>query len=519
MASLITNQSSGTVNLPPPFNQTLDAGDSVIVDNTPSEVAQAFGGSMPDTIRVDITNDVPSTTSELWVDPVMGNDTFPGSKFRPLHSLDAALRRVGLDANVDINLLPHPDVDGHPTEELWKMKPRTGKLRIRGIGKIVGQQEIAVTSRSDRVYEFTAAAPGWTDGEWAGWDIVVGSVSANGIQEGQPRTIVWNDSDSIVTATIHAKFPSFETISAGDTFRIERPAVAINTAPRAGDQQARHLIGGANNAGNANLFRPFDGNVIIENIEMRQPDNQSFDVFVTGNITCYGMHITADDNSFHKWVFNHATVRGGPYVGTTAEAYGQADYIYGWGISCRQRTPSNIRPGISGAQSTFDLYYAGGVVRVEDGCDFQIQSGLFDGRGTSGFPHAALYVRNSHCQTNNNIRNNLYFYNTDDGYDMETEHGYLEIFMPLRHLGTGPIARARYNGQIVLGDDPVVLGSTAGVYTAAQYGAQIRITGWDGATLGDTRCGSNTFTDRAAGAWAVGEYLDGEGSSHIYRTS
>lgn len=496
---------------------TIIRDETVAKKNTPIRV----GGLLLDIVRRFL---VKAEDLDLWVDPINGSDSNTGTQASPFATYARARSSIPdyipASITVVVHLLPHSDPEGYNEEEFWDWPIIHGTFRIKGEGVIVGQTDIALTARNNRTYDFSGAAPGWTEGEWSGWDIVVGSTSSEGIVEGQPRTVVWNTADTIVTATIHAKFPTFEVVSPGDTFRIVRPAVAINTSPRADDDLARHIVGGVNNSGNSNLFRPFDGNLIFENLEMRQPDGESRDVFVTGHVTFFGTHITQDHTSYHKWIINRANVRCGPYTGTDALGYGTEDYLYGWGLSGRSRSSGGIRPGIDVFQSSFDAYFAGGGLVSEEGTDWRLQAGIFDGTGRTGFPHASIYTRHSFFGTNDSTRENFYVIGFDDGFCLESEHGFLEVFHTMQLIGGRPIARARYLGQVVIAKTPNVQEAIgAGLYTTAQYGGQIRITGWDGNELGDTRCGSNTFTDRSAGAWSVGEHQDGEASSHIYRTS
>lgn len=461
-----------------------------------------------------------SGEGEFWIDPASGNDANPGTKTKPMKTMARALATIGLNVTgvADIHLLPHPDPDGYNEEEFWIPRLISNRLRFFGEGVIEDFPAIAIDSLNDQEYVFTTAAPGWTPGEHAGKTLEV-VTSANGIRVGQPRMILWNTADRLIMAAIHARYPDFAGVTAGDTFRIVRPSVAINCAPRSSDLLARHLVGGVAISGVDGLFRPFVSQLVLQNLNLRMPSNTAFDMFASGNIELYGVELTSDvTGSAPEIIFNNSVTRAGPFL----DAAVVSEFNYGWGLNTRTRTAGRARPGVRFSNSEADMYYSGGRLIVERGTEYRWQSGCVD---MSNWTESedGLLVRVARLITNGNSRNNNVFFTDAGGYDMVSSLAKVEWTAPVRHLGTGAVFRCEENGYVLFTKQEIMDGSTPAIASGnesnARTGGKVEIRGNSATNLGDVSCGVFSKTTRASAAWVAGNAVDGEMSSHIMRTS
>ena len=507
-------------------------------------IAATAAGSNTKTVVGNLFQDIIDTavlragTVAYYVEPVAGLDTNSGSLASPFKTYAHARAQVQhVPANVRCEIFLYADKtdenwettwEGYDEEELWDMPETNGEFRIVGLETVQAFPDPEVSTHyvldtyASRVFDFSTAAPGWTEGELSGLDLEVVE-SASGHAVGQKRTITWNTADTIIVGKHHAVTGSFTAPPDGAKLRIVRPAVKIKTSKKLGPEspvlENRSLKGGTGGMFSYSYWVRREGIVELENLEFAVPDGEICDVSFTGAWEFYGVHFTQDHSSRSFVFFDGASIRAGAYTGVEDVMRG------GWGLSTRSRdfASNRTRPGFNFSQTEADVHLFGGPLYVRSGSHVFLRQSIMDQSGAGAF--ATVYLEESTIHTEGNTEVNMYMV-SDKGtstVQLQMEHGSLAYwYTPIQTVANCEFARVvgglLYNRHGIVRPSGV---TTGGEISAREKGTIAFID--DGATFGDAEVGlpggpAANHDTRAAGAWnyTTDVITDGLGSS-IYK--
>ena len=467
-------------------------------------------------------------TADIWVDVVNGVDTNPGTQAAPVQTLDAAKRllnyyvkgnffvRTHLVADPDLTALG--EVTVYSGDEFWDDIYQSGKVQYTGDDQFIElSPPIALTSNpapSGLVLDFSAAAPGWTIGQWAGHTLDTVSSSA-GIPVGQKRFILYNTADTLYMSYVPTSYPDENFPNPGDVFRIGTAAVGISVAPGT-DNVARSLAGSVDMGTDATTFYGPLGNYLgFRNLELYFPSTFSGRFFMQGRLDFTGCCVSQEGTDFCNMVLEYAIVTAGKYVLPSFQGV-DGENLYGWGLAFRSRD-GNFgvgEPRLTTRWSKMaEVYLAGGTWECANSTYGTCASHGFSSGLTSCLISAGLYGLS--CE--------MYFFS---GFNymcrgsaanqrdvMPDCPGTWFLVRDFRHLGTGAFFLARYKSEMDMQNPILYLGGTTpliatGLENNAHLGAGVNIVG-DNTNLGDVSAGVNAGAlvkdTRPSAAWVAGD--------------
>lgn len=457
------------------------------------------------------------TFSDIYVDPINGNDQSSGHLNTPVRTMGEVGSRLGgfipRDVDVTVHFLnPHPDPDGFPIEEICKPRFVAGALRWRSELQTVVSGVLTLTNRSGSLYTFTGAGP-WTVDEWVGYGLSLVSSSVPGQQVGSTKHISHNTADTITLCFTHDAYPGFGGPAIGDTFQIVHAAVAFNLSPYA-DGTTPYLYGGTSTALNVAETRPRNGIVQLRNIDFRVPDGVSdFTWYASGGLDFVGWETSTDGTTRPFLVSEVSGITAGQWI---AAAYNPGEYVYGWGFASRPRVAGGNQTRFWMGKTLSDMYLVTECTIVSEGSWMYHQAGSFRASSAGGGNSTqALWVEGGgiYRQHTDNTSYRRIFRTTAVGQrDVFVTNSGNAYLQSLTHVGLGAIFWCEREGYLFKSGTNTIEGSTApsssGFESWANRGGKVELVG-DQANLGDVTVGSNgaTYNTRANAPWAVNDRL------------
>ena len=457
---------------------------------------------------------------EIFVS-TLGNDSNSGTSLdTPFKTIEAAIRLSNQSAVKSSIFLSAGEHDGNG---LRTPRPLNKTFKLVGVEFTENFPSATVTSYvgSSRTLTFSPS-PGWTPDALVGMFAQFVSGPSDVGSDSGTKLIISNTANSFdVSYTPYG--PGNVAPQAGDVYHVVEPAAKL--IGLADSEIKSSIVGGNAYNSTDTTYGISDDACEIQNIdivsdEVGVPLSTSF----SGSWMTYGIRFVNLVDSSWDVNFAVATINAGAFYN-----FFNVTGKNGWGL-CALNKLGTRAPVLTLDRSTSTMYMVVGRVVLKGASTLRWMGGSAKDDDSS-FPHGTICsLDGSHVYQL--VTNNVGRFLVSSGigqYDFVCEAGFIELDSPVTHLGTGGFIRGRYGCNWKIAKNPVISGSGAGVF--AELGAQGRISGADGSTLGPATVGSSPLNPitRAAGAWAVGEDVIFSAAtafaacpkdfSNIYRTS
>ena len=467
------------------------------------------GENAPPALSTFVAANMAKAVAELWVDAAAGSDSSgDGTQPNPFQTLDRAYQ-IALSSTVPTEI--HLAAGEYTTELMKKFSCPPG-VHIVGddVVEVVAAMALDAYSAGG-VYDFSTAAPGWTDEELSGLELEV-VVSSNGAPVGQRRTILRNTADTLRVGYPTCN-PAFDVPNPGDTFRIVKPAARIRYASSTTEPKVA-LIGGRGLTVRGNpFFSDWSEVCWLDNIEIFS--DVSVDMYFLGTWFMSGVHFVQEAAANFDIYFYSGSLTSGKYQNSDTDVLN-----FRRGISVRSEGSVSAMPVFYSAQGSF-MYvdcFVGGQLTAYGGQVIELGTCFCDMREVR-FPHGALSaVFNGAVWTTGGSGAQQFLKSVENSIAAEN-NSVVELYGETTHVGNSAFGQAKAHSQLVFEGPIVVEGTNASI--TSRESSSILMQGFDYSSLGDAIAGTTTpgRVTRSAAPWAAGDIVEGDGACWIARTS
>jgi hypothetical protein len=376
-------------------------------------------------------------------------------------------------------------------------------VKIEGVDTALVSPPLTLTSATGLALNFSGLAPGWTVGQWSGYDIMF-SAGPSAIAAKQKRTILWNTTDTIYLGVLPETAAAGPPV-AGDEFYIVEPAATLDIS----SSGRICLIGGTGynpRLGSGRLS--VEPRVTLQNLSLVNSQTTGATVSLTGSFRLNGVHFIRSTPGY--LIIAAQNIQSGTFV----EAASDPDrMLNGWAMSTR----GAIRPLLQLNSLVSELNgYSGGQVTAINAALLMLHSGMA-AEGVGTWPHGAWGSAGG-AMISTQVSSVAKIWAQGTIADFSTEGGFIELYTAVNHLATCDFARVQDGGQVDIAATPVAFGGAGGMGTVCRFGSRIRLN-VDGSTLGPAVLGAVAPVTRPAGPWAVNEITYGSENTCMFRVA